>query len=54
MEQAKSAPNKEQAGALYKKAWRLYFFGQWPAPTSKGKRWLIKKPWMLISNIRKL
>jgi dipeptidyl aminopeptidase/acylaminoacyl peptidase len=22
---------------LYKKAWRLYFFGQWPAPTSQGK-----------------
>jgi len=37
MQQAKIAQSPEQASALYKKAWRLYFFGQWPAPTSKGK-----------------
>lgn len=37
MQQARAATSKEQAGALYKKAWRLYFFGQWPAPTSQGK-----------------
>ena len=37
MQQAKNAQSPEQASILYKKAWRLYFFGQWPAPTSKGK-----------------
>ena len=37
MQQAQKASSPEQASVLYKKAWRLYFFGQWPAPTSKGK-----------------
>jgi fermentation-respiration switch protein FrsA (DUF1100 family) len=37
MQQAKAATSKEQSSVLYKKAWRLYFFGQWPAPTSQGK-----------------
>jgi len=37
MQQAKNAQSPEQASTLYKKAWRLYFFGQWPAPTSNGK-----------------
>jgi hypothetical protein len=30
MQQAKNAQSPEQASTLYKKAWRLYFFGQWP------------------------
>ena len=37
MKQAEAASNPEQASVLYKKAWRLYFFAQWPAPTSSGK-----------------
>jgi esterase FrsA len=37
MQQAQQASSPEQASILYKKAWRLYFFAQWPAPTSKGK-----------------
>lgn len=37
MQEAQKASSPEQASALYKKAWRLYFFGQWPAPTSPGK-----------------
>lgn len=43
MKQAQNASSKEQAGELYKKAWRLYFFGQWPAPTSKGKELAYQK-----------
>jgi esterase FrsA len=27
-----------QADASYLRAWRLYYFGQWPAPTSPGKQ----------------
>ncbi|MEI7530366.1 MAG: alpha/beta hydrolase [Betaproteobacteria bacterium] len=38
MEQAKKAPDINTASALYKKAWRLYFTAQWPAPTSAGKQ----------------
>ena len=37
MRQAQQASSPEQASMLYKKAWRLYFFAQWPAPTSAGK-----------------
>ena len=37
MRQAQQAASPEQASMLYKKAWRLYFFAQWPAPTSTGK-----------------
>jgi esterase FrsA len=35
---AKAAPTSAQADADYLRAWRLYSFGQWPAPTSAGKR----------------
>jgi len=37
MEKAKAASNAKEADANYLKAWRLYYFGQWPAPTSPGK-----------------
>ena len=36
MAKAKEAP--AQADAHYLRAWRLYAFGQWPAPTSAGKQ----------------
>ncbi len=38
VEQAKTAKDPQAASQLYKRAWRLYYFGQWPAPTSKGKQ----------------
>lgn len=34
---AKAASGRE-ADANYLRAWRLYYFGQWPAPTSPGKQ----------------
>src|SRR5882724_6599765 len=37
MEKAKSASDSKEADANFLKAWRLYYFGQWPAPTSPGK-----------------
>jgi esterase FrsA len=37
MEKAKTAANPQEADANYLRAWRLYYFGQWPAPTSPGK-----------------
>ena len=37
MERAKAASSAKDADANYLKAWRLYYFGQWPAPTSPGK-----------------
>ena len=37
MEKAKAASDPKQADAAYLRAWRLYYFGQWPAPTSPGK-----------------
>ena len=37
MEKAKSASDAKEADANFLKAWRLYYFGQWPAPTSPGK-----------------
>jgi esterase FrsA len=37
MEKAKAASDRKEADASYLKAWRLYYFGQWPAPTSPGK-----------------
>ena len=37
METAKAGSNAKDADANYLKAWRLYYFGQWPAPTSPGK-----------------
>jgi len=38
VEQAKTAKDPQVASQLYKRAWRIYYFGQWPAPTSKGKQ----------------
>ena len=38
VDQAKQATDPEKASALYKKAWRLYYFAQWPAPTSPKKQ----------------
>src|SRR3954463_11052036 len=37
VEKAKAAADPKEADANFLKAWRLYYFGQWPAPTSKGK-----------------
>ena len=34
IEKAKAASGPRDADANYLKAWRLYYFGQWPAPTS--------------------
>jgi esterase FrsA len=35
---AKSASDPKEADANFVRAWRLYYFGQWPAPTSAGKQ----------------
>jgi pimeloyl-ACP methyl ester carboxylesterase len=32
------ATSPETAAAAYKRAWRLYYFAQWPVPNSAGKR----------------
>src|SRR6201994_2795891 len=38
MAKAKAASDPKEADANYLRAWRLYYFGQWPAPTSAGKQ----------------
>src|SRR4029077_13419318 len=38
MAKAKGASDPREADANFIKAWRLYYFGQWPAPTSAGKQ----------------
>src|SRR5579872_7304948 len=38
MAKAKAASDPKEADANYVRAWRLYYFGQWPAPTSAGKQ----------------
>ena len=38
MAKAKSASDPKEADANFVRAWRLYYFGQWPAPTSAGKQ----------------
>ncbi len=38
MAKAKAAASPQEADANYLRAWRLYYFGQWPAPTSPGKQ----------------
>ena len=38
MAKAKAAADPKQADANFVRAWRLYYFGQWPAPTSAGKQ----------------
>ena len=35
---AQAAADPKDADANYLRAWRLYYFGQWPAPTSAGKQ----------------
>jgi esterase FrsA len=37
MAKAKAAGDPKEADANYLRAWRLYYFGQWPSPTSAGK-----------------
>jgi esterase FrsA len=38
MAKAKAAGDPKEADANFVRAWRLYYFGQWPAPTSPGKQ----------------
>ena len=38
MAKAKVATDPKEADANFVRAWRLYYFGQWPAPTSPGKQ----------------
>src|ERR1700690_1048786 len=38
MTKAKAASDPKEADANFLRAWRLYYFGQWPAPTSAGKQ----------------
>jgi esterase FrsA len=38
MAKARAASDPKEADANYLRAWRLYYFGQWPAPTSAGKQ----------------
>ena len=38
MAKAKAATDPKEADANFVRAWRLYYFGQWPAPTSPGKQ----------------
>jgi esterase FrsA len=40
---AKAASDPKDADANYLRAWRLYYFGQWPAPTSAGKQAAYKR-----------
>src|SRR5581483_273416 len=40
---AQAASNPKIADANYLKAWRLYYFGGWPAPTSPGKQAAYRK-----------
>ena len=37
MEQGRVAASPATAAAAYKKAWRLFYFAQWPVPNSPGK-----------------
>jgi esterase FrsA len=38
MAKANAATDPKEADANYVRAWRLYYFGQWPSPTSTGKQ----------------
>ena len=38
MAQGSMAASPQEAAAAYKKAWRLYYFAQWPVPNSPGKQ----------------
>jgi esterase FrsA len=38
MAKARATGDPKEADANFVRAWRLYYFGQWPAPTSAGKQ----------------
>jgi esterase/lipase len=38
MSQGRNAATPQEAAVAYKKAWRLYYFAQWPVPNSQGKQ----------------
>ena len=38
MAKGKAASDPKEADANFLRAWRLYYFGQWPSPTSAGKQ----------------
>jgi esterase FrsA len=38
MARARAVSDPKEADANFLRAWRLYYFGQWPAPTSAGKQ----------------
>jgi esterase FrsA len=38
MAQGRKSATPQEAAVFYKKAWRLYYFAQWPVPNSKGKQ----------------
>jgi esterase FrsA len=38
MDLGKAATDPKEADANFLRAWRLYYFGQWPSPTSAGKQ----------------
>ncbi|MGB7122915.1 MAG: alpha/beta fold hydrolase [Bradyrhizobium sp.] len=38
MAKAKAASDPKEADANFVRAWRLYYFAQWPSPTSAGKQ----------------
>lgn len=38
MEIGNQASDRKTAGEAYKRAWRLYYFAQWPVPNSEGKK----------------
>jgi pimeloyl-ACP methyl ester carboxylesterase len=38
MAKATAATDPKEADANFVRAWRLYYFGQWPSPTSAGKQ----------------
>src|ERR1700742_4271770 len=38
MAKAKATSDPKEADANFLRAWRLYYFGQWPSPTSAGKQ----------------
>lgn len=37
-DEARRAASPAAAAAAYRRAWRLYYFAQWPVPNSEGKR----------------
>src|ERR1700678_2888428 len=38
MAKANATADPREADANFVRAWRLYYFGQWPSPTSSGKQ----------------